>query len=139
MVKLPYVHSPRDRHGKQRHYFRKPGVKRVPLPGLPGSAEFNRAYEAALAGETTPLVEVGVSRSKPGSVAMAVANYYQSIPFGNLTPETQRHRRRILDRFRDEWGENRLDTLSPQRVAQFVADKIATPHTARHFSTPCAR
>jgi hypothetical protein len=40
MIKLPYVHSPRDRHGKQRH-FRKPGVKRVPLPGLPGSAEFN--------------------------------------------------------------------------------------------------
>ena len=75
MIKLPYVHSPRDRHGKQRHYFRKPGVKRVPLPGLPGSGEFNRAYEAALAGETTPRVEVGVSRSKPGSVAAAVATY----------------------------------------------------------------
>lgn len=104
MVKLPYVHSPRDRHGKQRHYFRKAGVKRVPLPGLPGSTEFNRAYEAALAGETTPRIEIGTSRSKPGSVAAAVATYYQSISFGSLGPSTKQVRRRILDRFRDEWG-----------------------------------
>jgi hypothetical protein len=32
MINLPYAHSPRGRHGKQRH-FRNPGVKRVPLPG----------------------------------------------------------------------------------------------------------
>jgi integrase len=131
MVKLPYVHSVRDRRGKQRHYFRKAGFKRAPLPGLPGSAEFNRAYEAALAGETR--IEVGVSRSKPGSVAAAVAAYYQSISFGSLGPATKQVRRRILDRFRDEWGPNRLDTLKPQRVEQFLADKIATPHAAKHF------
>jgi hypothetical protein len=85
----------------------------VPLPGLPGSPEFNRAYETALAGETAP-IEVGVSRSKPGSVAAAVATYYQSISFGSLGPATKQVRRRILDRFREEWGENRLDTLRPQ-------------------------
>ena len=50
LVNLPFVHSVRDRHGRTRHYFRRLGFKSVRLPGLPGSAEFNRAYEAAHAG-----------------------------------------------------------------------------------------
>ena len=133
MAKLLYVHSPCERHGKVRHYFRKPGVKRVRLPGAIGSPEFLAAYQTALAGESAPRVEIGVTRSKPGSVAAAVATYYQSISFGSLGPATKQVRRRILDRFRDEWGGNRLDTLQPQRVAQFVAAKIETPHAAKHF------
>jgi hypothetical protein len=30
-----YVQAFIDRHGKARFYFRKPGFKTVPLPGLP--------------------------------------------------------------------------------------------------------
>jgi len=30
-----------DRHGKPRWFFRRPGFKQVPLPGLPSSGEFN--------------------------------------------------------------------------------------------------
>jgi len=29
-----------DRHGKPRFYFRRPGFKSVPLPGLPWSPQF---------------------------------------------------------------------------------------------------
>jgi hypothetical protein len=36
-------------HGKPYFYFRKPGCARIKLPGLPGSAEFMDAYQAALA------------------------------------------------------------------------------------------
>jgi hypothetical protein len=43
-----------DRHGHVRHYFRRPGGKRLALPGLPGSNEFMAAYKAALAGEDVP-------------------------------------------------------------------------------------
>jgi integrase len=71
--------------------------------------------------------------SKPGSVAAAVALYYQSISFGSLGPATQQVRRRILDRFREDWGENRLATLQPHRVVELVAEKIAHPHAAKHF------
>jgi integrase len=132
MAKLPYVHSPRDRHGNQRHYFRKPGVKRARLPGEIGSQEFLAAYQTALAGETA-LVEVGASRSKPGSVAMAVALYFQSISFGSLGPATQQVRRRILNNFRDDWGENRLATLERRKVEEWLSEKIKHPHAAKHF------
>ncbi|MGB8899053.1 MAG: tyrosine-type recombinase/integrase [Methylocella sp.] len=133
MVKLPYVHSPRDRHGKQRHYFRKAGLKRVPLPGPPSSAEFLAAYQAALAGESAPRIEIGVSRSEPGSVAAAVVIYYQSMSFGSLGPATKQVRRRILDRFRDEWGGNRLATLERWKVEDWLSEKIKHPHAAKHF------
>jgi hypothetical protein len=43
VLRLKFVHAFVDRHGRPRHYFRR-GGKRTPLPGLPGSTEFQRAY-----------------------------------------------------------------------------------------------
>jgi hypothetical protein len=59
---LKYLQSFRDRHGKPRHYFRRPGSKTVALPGLPGSAEFMEAYAATLGGE--PVLRIGPERRK---------------------------------------------------------------------------
>jgi hypothetical protein len=57
VTKLPlrYVNEYRDVRGKLRRYFRRPGHKRIPLPGLPGSDEFMAAYQAAVAGVAAPL------------------------------------------------------------------------------------
>ena len=74
----PYVHAFTDRHGKARFYFRRPGFRRAALPGLPYSSEFMAAYDAALHGAR---VELGASRSKPGTVAAAVAGYFGSMAF----------------------------------------------------------
>src|SRR5438874_1526615 len=62
-----------------RHYFRRRGGKQIPLPGLPGSGEFMDAYQSALGtgGEQQP-PEIGAGRSKPGTVAAAVAGYFSS-------------------------------------------------------------
>jgi hypothetical protein len=69
-LRLPrYVHAFVDRHGKARFYFRRTGFKQHPLPGLPYSPEFMTAYEAACGGETAPRAEIGIRRSKPGTVA----------------------------------------------------------------------
>src|ERR1700730_15706357 len=106
-LRLHYINSYRDRHGKWRHYFRRPRFKSVCLPGLPGSAEFMEAYQAALAG-SVPRLEIGAARTKPGSVAAAVALYFQSIDFGNLGPSTQSVRRRILEGFRADYDERAL-------------------------------
>jgi integrase len=132
-LRLKYVHAFKDRHGKPRHYFRRPGQKRVPLPGLPGSAEFMEAYQAALAGETAPPLEIGASRSKPGSVAAAVALYFGSMAFGNLAPDTQRQRRRILEHFREDYGHLCFRDLQRKHVETMLAKKIAAPHAARNF------
>jgi hypothetical protein len=80
-------------------YFRRPGYPRVRLPGLPGSAEFNRAYEAAL---EMPQAAIGVKRTKPGSVNAVIAGYYTSLEFRSLAAGTQAMRRAILERFRAE-------------------------------------
>ena len=50
-IRLQYVNgfANRDRNNARvRYYFRRPGKKAIPLPGLPGSDEFMRAYQAAL-------------------------------------------------------------------------------------------
>jgi integrase len=133
LVNLPFVHSVRDRHGRTRHYFRRTGFKSVRLPGLPGSAEFNRAYEAAKAGETAPRIEIGATRNKPGSVAAAVALYLGSMAFGNLAPGTQRDRRRVLEHFREAHGDDRFALLERKHVDAMLLEKSATPHAARHF------
>jgi hypothetical protein len=54
-IRLPYVQVYRDRHGTTRRYFRRPGFKRVALPGTPGSPQFMAAYETALSAERLPI------------------------------------------------------------------------------------
>src|SRR5262249_291376 len=97
-IRLPYVQTFIAR-GHCYYYFPKPGCARMRLPGPPGSEEFMSAYQAALA--DSPRVEIGASRTKPGTVDAAIAAYYKSDAFAvALAPETQRMRRNILERFR---------------------------------------
>jgi len=46
---MRYVQKFKDRHGKWRHYFRRKGYGRIPLPGQPGSDDFMVAYQSAIA------------------------------------------------------------------------------------------
>jgi integrase len=130
-IRLSYVHEFLDRHGKVRRYFRRPGFKQVPLPGLPGSAEFMEAYAEAFG--TAQRVEIGASRSKPGTIAALTAAYLASIAFGQLADETRRTRRNILERFRAEHGDKRVATLQRMHVERMVGTKAATPAAARNF------
>jgi hypothetical protein len=61
VLNLPYVQRFRDRHGKLRHYFRRPVCKRTPLPGAVGSKEFMLAYQEAL----EQVAKVGVGTPAP--------------------------------------------------------------------------
>jgi integrase len=124
----PYVHAFRDRHGKARYYFRRPGFKRAALPGLPWSPEFMAAYESAVRG---PGAELGISRSRQGTVAAAVAGYFGSMAFANLAETTRHTRRRILERFRVEHGDKRISGLGRNHVERLIAAK--TPGAALNF------
>src|SRR5262245_41558876 len=102
-IRLQFVQAFRDRHGKVRHYFRRPGYKRVPLPGLVGSTEFMEAYAAALA--DAPVHEIGSSKTKAGTVSALAVAYYKSAEFAGFAEETQGMRRAIIERFRNEHGD----------------------------------
>ena len=81
-----YCHGYIDCRGKPRWYLRKPGLKRVPLPGLPWSPEFMAAYEAAIASAKN---EPSKNRVKPGSIADLIALYYQTAAFTRLSDATR--------------------------------------------------
>jgi hypothetical protein len=92
-LSLRYVHEYRDRHGKVRRYLRRPGMPRVALPGLPGSAEFMSAYQAALAEPR----QVRQSEHGQGTFGCLVKDYYGSPEFCNLRPNSQRVYRLVLN------------------------------------------
>jgi integrase len=121
---LKYVQSYRG-----YHYFRRRGSPYVQLPGIPGSAEFMAAYQSAL---TATSVAIGKdTRSKPGSVSAAIAEFYTSQAFRSLTGGTPAKRRAILERFREEHGDKRLTSL-PKEFVVALLDSM-TPHTARNW------
>jgi integrase len=130
-VRLRYVKAYVDRHGKARHYFRKPGCKPVALPGLPGSDEFMAAYSAALA--NAPRVEVAATRTRAGSVGAMVAGYIGSAAFHSLAPISQRQYRRIFDGLRREHGDRSIVTLERRHVIRMLDTKAGTPGAARDF------
>jgi integrase len=121
---LKYVQSYRG-----YHYFRRRGSPYVQLPGIPGSAEFMEAYQRALAAAP---VAIGASkRSSPGSVSAAIAEYYGSQAFRSLTGGTPAHRRSILERFREQYGDKRLASLPPEFIVALL--DTLPPSVARNW------
>jgi integrase len=131
-LRLRYVKAYSDRTGKARHYFRKPGRRTVPLPGLPGSLEFMEAYQAAL-GTPPP---VSASRDhKPGSVAALVTDYLKSADFSNLKPNSQRVYRIAIDAFSTLHGHRMVHDMPRAAVAKYIhsigAEKPAMANVTR--------
>ena len=95
-------------------------------------AAFMAAYEAALEGEA-PRIEIGASRTKPGTINALVVSYFNSMAFQALAPETRRTRRNILERFRAEHGDKRSALLKREHVNVMFAKKAATRFAARNW------
>ncbi len=86
-IRLKYVNEYRDRHGRIRRYFRRPGCRAIPLPGIPGSIEFMQAYQAALAIASPP--PPSIRHVIPGSLAALASGYLRSADFANLSHSSQ--------------------------------------------------
>jgi integrase len=133
-MRFKYVHQWVDKRNggaKARYYFRRDG-KRVPLPGMPGSAAFMIAYQAALT-EQQALVAIGASRLKAGSIAALVAAYFSSPAFMTLKPATRQTYRLILEKFRVEHGDKPVALLTRQHINAMLAKRVATPGAANHW------
>lgn len=125
---LPYVHRFKDRHGRIRHYFRRPGFKQVALPGEPGSAEFMSAYQVAIAGRAP-----AASIVKPGSFTALFLTYYSSFDFQQLTAKTQQGYRSNLKDFEDRFGDWPVKTFTTDALNKYLGMRAGTPGAAVNF------
>jgi integrase len=130
-IKLKHVDSFRDRHGRRRYYFRRDRGPRVPLPGIPGSAEFMATYQAAL-------VDQVVRRSppklhgKPGTFNRLVKDYFSSADFKSLAPSTQKTYRAVVERLiiDENIGHRLVGEMTRDHVRRIVAKRASTPGAA---------
>jgi integrase len=134
-VKLKYVNGFSNRARKSqrvRYYFRRRGTKAIPLPGLPGSEEFMAAYAAALASIPDQYVEIAAHRTLPGTINALVVTYYKSDEWHALAADTQKTRRRIVERFRAQHGDKRAALLQREHILKMMA-AIGKPSAKRHW------
>jgi integrase len=120
-LRLKHVNAYRDRHGRLRHYFRRPGSRGVPLPGYPGAAEFMTAYQAALASIAPP--PASPLHVQAGSVAAVVAAFYRSADFANLSASSQQTYRTVLKPIVEAHG-HRLVREMPKAAARKIIEEI---------------
>jgi len=100
------------------HYFK----------AQPGTEEFENEYRAWRDGE--PL-EIGASRTVPGSISDLIVRYYRSVAWVSLADSSKTQRRNILERFREQHGNKRVSTLQREDITRMVEKKL--PAAGRHF------
>jgi integrase len=125
----PYVQKETTRHGKVVWYFRRGKEQRVRLPGVFGSAEFNRAYDAALAG--------GAVEQRPAAPSSTlrwlVDQYYQSGRFDRLAANTQRNRRLALESICRTGGALKFAAITEADIRAGMVRREKTPTMAVEY------
>ena len=129
-LRLRYVQAFKDRHGKPRYYFRRPGLARTPLPGLPGSTEFMEAYAAALDGRPEPSRLVGEEKTQPGTMTALIVAYYSSTEFKDLEESTRYVYRHSIERFRARFGDKSITGMQTRHVLAYLDEFADKPGTA---------
>lgn len=141
MVRLPYLHRDRDRHGNVRVYVQRPRGRKVRLREPEGTQEFAAAYAAAVAAtdpaapqpEPTPAEASTAAqreRARParrGTLRWLVAEYKRSADWRQLDAASTRHTRAlVLDAALDE----PLRPGARETFAAFPVDRL-TVHDLR--------
>ena len=114
LLRLPYVRTYRDRHGRLRRYLRRRGHPDVPLPGDVGSEEFMRAYQSALETPRSPHVA--------GTLARLVEDYYGSVEFANLKPSSRSLYRLVLDPLAVRDGHRLVRDMPRDKVRKIIEE-----------------
>jgi integrase len=128
---LKHVNTFRDRHGKLRHYFRRPGHSAISLPGEIGSATFMGAYTDALAATATP-AEIGANRLKAGSIGSLIIAYFQSAEFQGMAEASRANRRGVLEAFARADGDKSVAGLERRHIESILA-RLVSPHARRNW------
>ncbi|MBP1852149.1 tyrosine-type recombinase/integrase [Rhizobium halophytocola] len=111
--------------GVLRFYFRKRGQRKVRLPGLPGSDEFNAMYYRALNGEID-FGPTGPKMSTKGTLRWLCEQYFQSAEYKRLDKSTRHVRKLVVERM---WAEPiRPDST---RIFEDIPLSAITPRAVR--------
>lgn len=112
--------------GVLRFYFRRAGEKKVRLPGLPGSDEFNEAYYEALDGKKKP-EPTGPKLSTKGTFRWLCEQYYGSAEYKRLDQRTRHVRKLIIEHM---WFEpirpGSARTFEDMPISAFSAKAVRT-------------
>ena len=111
-INLRYVQAYRS-GGRTYCYFRRRGL-RVALPGLPGSREFNEAYQAAL--DECPVF----NRHPSGTVGALIAAYCAASDFKNLKPNTQAAYWIVLNQFGKAHGHRQVKDMTRDNARKII-------------------
>jgi integrase len=90
------------------------------------------AYARALDGVKAQTGNVGIARTKPGSISALIVSYMHLV-FPTLALSTQRHRRSIFERFRKDHGDKPVARLETSHIAAMLAAMKATPTAANNL------
>jgi hypothetical protein len=115
-IRLNYVKEYEDQYGKTRRYFRFKGLPLIPLPGRPGTLEFQIAYNSALAQARAKKRAISAVRAAPGTMNAVIVDYCQSQNFKKFSENTRAMRRRILEKIRNVAGNDRLGDLQKGHI-----------------------
>jgi integrase len=90
-----YLCRDRDRHGNVRYYFRR-NKKKVRIRAKPGTAEFQAEYERLLKASTPASPVKKPDGPIAGTYEWLCQQYFQSVDFKQLDPQTQHTRELVL-------------------------------------------
>lgn len=125
----PYIQKEITRHKKTVWYFRTGKEKRIRLPGVYGSKEFNAAYDAALSG--CPVEEK--PKAPQSSMRWLVDRYYESGRYGQYKPNTQRNHRLMLEDICKTGGKRKFAVTTAADIVAGMVRREATPHMASTY------
>jgi integrase len=134
-LRLPFIHSFVDRHGRARYYFRHRG-RRWPLPA-PGTPGFLAEYEACKSRMSSTPAPDRVA-FLPGSLGWAIEKFLGSDEFKRRAENTKRQDRRLLDELKRHAGAGMLKDLRPRHV-KAIRDHFRQEFTASIADAAVAR
>jgi integrase len=129
----PNVTEFEDRHGKWHLRFRQKGKPTHYFKSRFGTPEFRAELETCRKGEATHKPAIGASRTKPGSFSALIVTYYGSPEFTGLAPSSQATYRGILDRFRADYGDLPVATITRQNIKDIIGAMADRPSAANNL------
>lgn len=125
----PYVQKEITRHGKTVWYFRRGKEKRIRLPGVFGSPEFNAAYDAAISGNFAPQK----ASAKQNSLRWLVDEYYASGRFMRLADGTQRNQKQLYEKVCETGGDLNYRAIDKQAVSAGIVRREGNLYAAKAY------